>query len=424
MRFKSFLFFLPVLAVIASGQSLSAAWESLLAKNQMLQAASFRSSAREAEYREACAAWWPRIDANASYQLTSKAASMELSLPSFVPGGAPMIMDKTLGDKDKMDASITATYPVFTGLSRVRHIEAKKAVWQASKTALLYSRNQLALQLGSCYAQLAMARLDLSLARKKVLARTRYLATRQTQVKEGIAISAQLYAAQADVLAGAADTIVSLRLIDSLEREFVVLTGSAAPDSIPLVSKIYGEETNLNAKQLLLQADAIDASKMAAWGGRLPNLMVQAGYHYANPGLNQTSTEWMGYGVAGVQLQWNLFDGGGNAQLRQRLAAEASALKSDAQQLLISDSAKLASLEKEQAALRAEKEAITAAIKSSKAACEVLKGAVAQGVALVDDWLDSELKFAELENRLSKLELKDELLVLKMAWLKGRRIEF
>ena len=44
---------------------------------------------------------------------------------------------------------------------------------------------------------------------------------------------------------------------------------------------------------------------------------------YGNPGLDLNGDAFMAYGLAGVQLRWNLFDGFRNRQQRRQLRLQA-----------------------------------------------------------------------------------------------------
>jgi outer membrane protein TolC len=178
----------------------------------------------------------------------------------------------------------------------------------------------------------------------------------------------------------------------------------------------------LIAESYEMQAQGLEQGGEAATGSRYPWLTALAGYRYGNPGLNQSADEWMGYGLVGLQLQWNLFDGFERRATRARFHADARALQAEAQRARTLQSAALATLEAERRSANAEAEALAAGVEASRAALHSLRNAEQGGVAIADDLLEAQDRLLELETRLDQWGLRNQLRELRYRWQAGEPI--
>ena len=95
-----------------SQQTLADAYNSMLKSNPALQAAQLRVQSRNEAVNALKGARLPKVDISAGYQYLTEIARMQLDIPPFLPGMSPVSLDRPLGDHDKTELGITASYPL------------------------------------------------------------------------------------------------------------------------------------------------------------------------------------------------------------------------------------------------------------------------------------------------------------------------
>ena len=131
---------------MAETLTLQAAQEKLLAANPDLRIQREEQDKAEAQLSEARAAYWPSLDASASYQAFSKATEINIDMPAPIGG-----IHKTLGDKDREEYGIDLTYPLFLGGGRGQQIKARRSSVEAQGERVRAAENQTSLRLAALY---------------------------------------------------------------------------------------------------------------------------------------------------------------------------------------------------------------------------------------------------------------------------------
>jgi outer membrane protein TolC len=214
--------------------------------------------------------------------------------------------------------------------------------------------------------------------------------------------------------------------LDSLAAEFEALTGVAYrfDDSTQYAfSENHSSVHSLAAEGLTLQAQGLQKAGDAATGSRYPMVNAFAGYRYGNPGMNQGIDEWMGYGVVGVQAQWNLFDGFERKSIRTRYSSDAEVLQAEAERIRKNQQSAMATLQVEISSMDSEQKALVAGLDASQQALVAYKASFAGGTALADDVRDAELRLAEFEARIAQWEIRKAMLEIRLAWVAGHQIQ-
>lgn len=293
----------------------------------------------ESQAEEAKGAWFPSLDVTGNYAFTTEEPRLKLDLPFPAPGGTSL--ERTLGDKDKMEIGLDASVPLFTGFSRGYAMESKQALARAREALSLAAQNQLSLRLaGLFYAW------QLAAANARYQARvSEHAASLQAQlagfVKAGTAVRSRALAAEARAKAAEVDRLAAENARDSLALEVLDFLGRSVegtpPDSLaadtasppaPPWEEAAEGGTPSRPEERAFEEGALQArlGAKALEGQRLPQVYGMAGMRYANPGLNMAEDEFMAYGLAGLQLKWNLFDGFRNRQQRRQLEIQARVL--------------------------------------------------------------------------------------------------
>jgi len=400
---------------------LNQAWQSILAKHPSIQAASEKIKSREASANSLKATQLPKLDASASYQYTSEVAQFNIPIPA-VAAAMPQ------GSHNRSELGITASYAIFTGFAQTNSIAAATLATHAQTMDFVQTKNNLALQLGLLHIALQSALEDSRVIQERLQVKMEHVKTIATLKQEGTATQAQVLSAQADVALAAADTAKSSRLVDSLAAEFSNLAGISYPrEKMTLCvtqPPIQSSPKSYLADELETQAQSIEKSSEAATASQYPMLSAMAGYRYGNPGLQVLGSSWMGYALAGVQLQWNLFDGFERRSTLTRFSSDAKSMQFEAERLRKNQSTTLHQLNSERKSLHTEQEALEAGLAAARSAHDALQAAQVGGTAIADEIRDSDLRTLELESRLILLRYRSASLDLRIAWTRGQDIAF
>jgi outer membrane protein, adhesin transport system len=410
--------------------SLGSAWQSLLATHPAVAASKSREDARSSAVVGARASLLPRLDATAGYQYVTEVPSLDLTLP-IGPGGKPVSLHKELGTNNRTDLGLTASYLVFSGFSQSSAQAREERGLEAAQLDSRQVRAQLALQLGIMDLSLRSRLVDLRQKRERLTVREAWLTNWQAREKSGIATKAQVLNAKAEMLAARTDTTAIRRQIDSLRTEFVSLSGTPwtgnetdtaldkiCPEAVPTAA-----QEPWNARSLKTQTRAIEESRQVATAAKYPWITASLSAKAGDPGVNQTEG-WMTWGVAAVQMQWNLFDGFERSSTSGRLSSEARTLELESARLTLTQKTQWETLAQERQNLSNDREALQAALDASLEAETALKGALSSGTSLPDDLRDAGLRSSDLRTRLSQLSLRDAMLALRLRSLSGELLSF
>jgi outer membrane protein len=86
----------------------------------------------------------------------------------------------------------------------------------------------------------------------------------------------------------------------------------AAMEALPDFQTIYRQalDNRPETQQLQQLHKAVSHQTKAVQSQFFPQIVGEAAYHYANPGVNFFKKQWMDYYTVGVGLQWQLWQGG------------------------------------------------------------------------------------------------------------------
>jgi len=429
-------------SVLCAGASLASAacgphplaesWRNLEATHPALAANRQRVVAREEAVTQARASLMPRLDATGSWQYVSEVPTLSLSIPSPLPGGRPIAMERELGDHDRVEAGLTASWVLFSGFSSVRAQAKESRSLEAVRLEGRQIRSTLALQMGLLDLGLRSQAIELRLRRERVDARAAWMAAWQAREKAGTGTRVQTLLARAEFLRAVADTVAARRSADSLRTEFRSLVGAEWPgsESDTLLAGICPEEVPTapeepwQSRALKEQAASVAEARGMAGSGRWPSIAASAGVRTGDPGVNQFGEGWNTWGVAGVQAQWNLFDGFERSASSRRLLAESRALELESARTTSLRDTQWSLLREERDRLGGERDALAAALDASTEARQATAGALASGASTPDDLLDATLRESELRARLSQLRLREASLALRLRSLSGEPLSF
>jgi outer membrane protein TolC len=291
--------------------------------NYDLEQARARLEQARAAVGQTRAALWPQLTGQGRY--THNYKQIELLLPPITgaPPG-PIVIQK----EEQLDASATLTlplvapalYPSLTAAHRTA--EAAAATFAVNETAILYQTAQ------TFFA--AAGADELMLARRHAVeVASRTLKDARTRLEAGTATRVEITRAEAALVRARQQSVDAESTRDRAYRALATLVGVQAvarvapPAVAPPLPEPIDEMDALSLRPeiaaALRQVAAADASARAfawRWAPSLSGFGTLHGFNYA--GFSGDQYSW----AAGLQLDWQLYDGGTRDAQRRQAAAE------------------------------------------------------------------------------------------------------
>ncbi|HKP98229.1 MAG TPA: TolC family protein [Fibrobacteria bacterium] len=434
------VFFAAAALLAAPGHALSLhdAQEILFKDNPDLTVMRLEVERSESQLQEAKAAWLPSLDAIGNYTYTSEVSHLTLNLPIPPPNGTQM--DRPIGDHDKAELGLDAGYALFTGFSRGKNVEAKRAGVQAREAQWRAARNQMSMRLAALYYAWQSAGTQAAY-QEKALEHARELQKQlQDFVRAGTAVRSRALAAEAKAKASEVELLSYQNMRDSLAYEVLDFlgggdsSGTVSPDMLTRDTAALPEpawDTADAASPRRPETEAIDRSmaqarygSQALSGQKLPQLFGMAGVRYANPGLDLDGDEFMPYGVLGLQLKWNLFDGAKNRSQRKQLEVQGRILKEQQRKLGNDWRKAMLTSRLQYSRWSAQFEAAKASRAAAAASAADLKRQFEAGVATGLDWLEATNNQAWAEMMMEQARTMQRLALLQWQYASGKELRF
>jgi outer membrane protein TolC len=419
--------------------TLHEAQETLIRDNPDLAVLKLEVERAQDQALEARAAWLPSVDALGSYGYTTETSRLSLDLPFPPPAGTHI--DRPIGDHDKVEAGVDASYALFTGFARGSNVEARRAGVRAREAQWRGARNQMSLRLAALFYAWQLAGSQAAYQEKLL----QYARESEKQwwdfVKAGTAVRSRALGAQAKSRAVEVDLLAAQNTRDSLAYEVLAFLGDPDPAGLPdSAGAPGGLEPDTSAPPApaweAVAADRPDAEALdqaarqarlgakALFGQKLPQLYGVAGLRYANPGLNLAGDEFMGYGLVGLQLKWNLFDGARNRAQRGQLDVQARVLAEQKRKLEQDWRKAMATSRLQYARWTAQYEAARASREAAGAAAADLKKHLDAGLATGLDWQEARNNVARAEMSMEQARTMQRLALLQWDYAAGKELRF
>ncbi len=231
------------------------------------------------------------------------------SIPVKIPG-----MDIPEAAKDQYRATLHLQQLIYDGGNTKRQKQIQKTQNNISIQRQAITFHQLKIQLNKLYAGILLTKARINAVRTRQSGLGKQLQLAEASVKNGVALpshadelrvallqgSQQLNALQADRRAGI--------------RALSLITGKTLSDSILLV---LPQKINIDLKQEIerpelrqfaLQTKLLGHQSSLLDAGSRPQISLFADGGYGRPGLNMLNDHFDWFYMAGIQLQWHLWD--------------------------------------------------------------------------------------------------------------------
>ena len=310
---------IPLLAALAAplcGATLPEAQQMLFAGNMDLAISASQELQAFSALREARGAFHPSLSVSGLYGYQSEAQTLSLDLPFLPP------LEKEIGDHDRVEMGADLTLPLFTGFSRWNAMKIRSWEMRGLEARREALKQRLSFQLGMLYFshELLQKKND---AQQALLAQlSDHLRNTRNLVEAGAAKSSRLSEAQARFASAQAERLAIRNQADSVRLEIINFIRS--PDTGLAITPYGNAPDSAEIRRLLTLEPVADrpeftaydcsisqmeSQKKAVAGRYWPSLSGSAGLRYGNPGLDLGGDGYMGWGVAAVALNWNLYEG-------------------------------------------------------------------------------------------------------------------
>jgi outer membrane protein TolC len=318
-----------LLAMLATAQSARAetledAWALALQHDQSLAATQSHAEAAALQAQSARAQRWPTLAVGGSYTKLDDSPAFDFSFT-----GLPVSPPDLFEDGDVLTGAATVSMPVFTGGRIASSIRAAEAGQRGAEAQLATARGDVKLAVATAYVDVLRARKALAVAQGNVrtlesLAQdTASLFERELVPKnEDLAAQVALADARQNELRASHAAEVALAAYNRhlgapMERPVELSEELALPAGLPQTLEAAVEQAQSRRPELAAlgaQADTYGELARTERARVLPQVALTGGYQY----LENQFLDDDDVAMAGIGVQWALFDGG---QARKRAAA-------------------------------------------------------------------------------------------------------
>ncbi|MBN2412052.1 TolC family protein [candidate division KSB1 bacterium] len=354
MRQTHFLFLLVLLiltsVVRAENLTLQQCFELALANNPSLEIARIDVLLAREDEKQAGKEKLPSLNFSGSYRRQSEVPEIEIP-PIETPFGQSITVfpegGMTLGSLDTYDFKITLSQPVFTGFRL--HNRQKNALALAENKQFDYDRkkSELLYNVETAYRNLQKTVKILAITQAGEKQVELHLKDVQNFYEQGMARKDDVLKVDVKLKEAELAVLQAQNAVDLAGAYLENLTGQPVPENVTLqtveipqpesvnqnesLSRAYSQRLELKSLQFL--KTALGFTEKIAQGEYWPSVAVYASYAYGKPGLNFVQDEWMNYWVAGIGLEWNLWNWGKTNSRAQQAKLKVRAIEENIAQI-------------------------------------------------------------------------------------------
>jgi outer membrane protein TolC len=305
-------------------ETLNDAWARAAQQDRGLAAVRSQAEAAQLDASAARAQRWPTLAVGGSYTWLDESPAFD-----FAFTGLPIIAPPLFGGDDFAMGAATLSVPLFTGGRISSSIAAAEARGRGAGAQVLGAEQDVKLAVAEAYVDVLRARRSLAVAESNVRTLEALVSDIGAMYERELVPKNDLLAVQVALAdarqnrlrtanaAEIAQAAYNRRLGEPLDRVAELDETLPAPDALPtdlgpLVQHALEQRTELAA--LGEQAKAYGQLARVERARLLPQVSLSGGYNY----LENQFLDDEEFAVAGVGVQWALFDGG---QARKRAAA-------------------------------------------------------------------------------------------------------
>jgi outer membrane protein TolC len=406
---------------------LSQAQSQLFKNNLDILTAETDVQTAEAGLSQSKSAYLPSLDASASYSYLTQRSRIDVTTPI----GA---INEAVGFNNNTQLGMDLTYPLFTGFARHYAVAGNRETVAEKRASLDAMKNSASLTLGFVYLQWLLAYREAAVRQTLIEDLDSFAREIADRRKAGVVLQSAVLQAQAQLLAARADLVSDEARIDSLRRTVSTLILSRdsflTPDSSALIAfDTMQAATALDTSRPEMiafdhEAAAIRKARDALRYRHFPTVAADLGARYGQPGLNIGIDQFMGWGLVGATLQWNIFDG--LKEHWQDAALQQQSYYVDiARARFVEDMTRSFGEAKDRMKSAAERlAACEASLDASVALAGERKNQVADGTATPTDYLTSLADCASARLQVEEAKTAKRMALLQLRFAAGKEIRY
>lgn len=430
------LLLIAVSMLSAASLSLHDAQLLLFKNNYSVRSASLECNFARAQFLEAKAVWLPSFNVHGSFSWLTEKNRISMSFPDDIPMIGGQSLEQEVGTRDRTELGIDMTYPIFTGLTRGHHVAVSRQRLAAREDLLSGTKNRLSLQLGLLYLEWQLSFHETSLHTMLC----RQLATRAGQLEQQYAAGTIIRSRLLDVKARKLLAEVELQGIqqksDSLRYELATLIGAEhenflTPDTLHESGVFTVTDTLLPSKGARPEVAALEKNieqinhmKSIVRSRHIPTLAAVAGLRYGKPGLGMGTDSFMGYGLLGLQLSWNLFSGFKGTAIEQQLGYKLELIAVEKEKTLSTLNKEYILALQQLDRVGQRRRAAIEAVKAAEALVADLSICVDAGTATPADYLDALAKATKVRMTLERINTAHKMAILRARFAAGNQLTY
>lgn len=422
--------------------TLPEAQKALFSYNTDILIAEMRQSQSNVAVAEAYAAWHPGITSFLTYGCRSVRPSIHMGREINFPLGqdsallVPLVLDQPVGDFDSYEMGVDLVIPAFAGLSRMYAVRASKNEADIRDAAFASLKQRLSMKLGSMFFSWEHACKRVLTKRVLVDQISEYAARMRSLHDGGLEPRSKVLGANACLEGSRVELIVAQMAADSLRLELLSFVGRPDEPAVPVAYpaehvtggiapvKLCVNRERPELTRYDLQCAALENARLSLLGRRFPALFLSTGYRLANPGLAMGSNDPMGYSIAGLHLEWNMYDGMENRAKRAQLAYEMQIAELEKKKLAdrFARMVALSSMQIEKA--QRVQRASGLSLEAAREAAGEIETSVSEGETIHLAYLDALARVAKAELDMHGAQMMYKIALLQLKYAAGEEIEF
>ncbi|MBN2424915.1 MAG: TolC family protein [Calditrichaceae bacterium] len=323
--------FVSVLVIGLSGQSLRETVNLALENNPAINAQ--KESVKSAEYAAGSvySGSLPSLSFDASYRYQSEVP--ELNLSERIQTPLPITIPATrIGANHNYEMGLTAQYALFTGFAEKSAITISRQKQYLNENNLSKTQKDIAYNTIMVYRSIQNLKLSLETVQKARERAILQLNRIKSLTRQGMALAVDTLSLALSKMSYEHEILRLKAELEKAEQRLETLAGQYINVELMEAGNIQGQPAVYNPgglediKALDIQEKIIRETRNIRYSGYYPRIGVFAGYKYGKPGVDIVNNEWVGWGVIGASLSWNIFKWGADKKAVKEQEAELNRL--------------------------------------------------------------------------------------------------
>ena len=365
----------------------------------------------------------PKVELDAGYRHITERAELDFPAAGPIPGRTIQ-----LGVYDTYETGLTVNYALFTGFAQSNQRKLGRQQVQLNRQQMIRLEKQIAFQTIVSYRKVQQYDLEIA-ALHAARERSKLQLNRlKSIVDQGMALVLDTLTLALSCLSYDQKIIAVEAQLQTTRQELTQLTGrniQVHKVDIPIVEIEPTElilSNNDDLKMLELQIESLRTNKSLSEATYYPRIVSYAGIKYGKPGVDFIQNDWMGYGVWGVAVNWNLFSWGGDRLKAQ--SQEVTVRQHQFQYQAVQDQIQTTydHAVREYRAMVEQLKVLKQALELAKTRMHIIDTQYRKGISTATDFNSANLELSEAEINQKQQFIRMQLKSNEIDWLSGQPI--